>query len=206
LSDEPNAAGLQVRHAALRLSHPEWSRAAWGGVALGAAVASILAAPGLSGLLGAALACVMIAVAAVDARHFVIPDLLVLAGLVLGLVAAALDRSEAMTTAVAAAVLRGFLLALIFFVFRAAYRSIRGRDGIGLGDVKLAAVAGVWLSAMGAAIAIDIAALSALVVVVVRMFCGERVGATTVIPFGLFFAPAIWIAWLFEAISPRFLG
>lgn len=204
MSDEPISAGLTARRTALRLSQPAWVYGAWGAVALGAAAASLLAAPGLPGLFGAMLACIMIGIAAVDARHFIIPDVLVLAALVLGL-AAALDRSDALTTAFTLPLLRGVALALAFFVFRAAYRAIRGRDGIGLGDVKLAGVAGVWLTTMGGAIAIDIAALSALAVVVIRMLRGERVSGRTVIPFGLFFAPAIWIAWLFEVLSPRLL-
>ena len=182
------------------------SYALWGAVALCAAVASIMAAPGLPGGLGAALAVVMIAIAAIDARRFVIPDLLVAAGLALGFVAASRDQSSPLTTALLDAVLRGLVLASAFFAFRAAYRYLRGREGIGLGDVKLAAVAGVWLPWMAVAIAVDVAALSALAVVLIAAWRGQRVTGTTAVPFGLFFAPAIWIAWLFEAMSVRLAG
>jgi leader peptidase (prepilin peptidase) / N-methyltransferase len=34
---------------------------------------------------------------------------------------------------------------ILFCVFRAVYRTLRGLDGMRFGDVKLAAVAGVWL-------------------------------------------------------------
>jgi len=188
------------------MSSAPWSYAAWGVAALCAVVASILVEPGLLGVLGGALAVVMIAIAAIDARRFVIPNELVLAGLLLGLVAAAIDRSDLMTTALLGAAGRGVVLALAFWAFRTAYRRLRGREGIGLGDVKLAAVAGTWLGWTAAAVAVDIAALSALAAVLVQAFRGRRVSAKTPVPFGLFFAPAIWIAWLFAALSTRLIG
>ncbi|HUD89157.1 MAG TPA: A24 family peptidase [Xanthobacteraceae bacterium] len=182
------------------------SYAVWGAAALCAAVASIMAEPGIPGLLGAGLAVVMIAIAAVDARRFVIPDLLVVAALALGFAAAARDPSSPLTMALLDAALRGIALALAFFLFRAAYRYLRGREGIGLGDVKLAAVAGVWLPWMAVAVAVDVAALSALAVVLIAAWRGQRITGTTAVPFGLFFAPAIWIAWLVEAMSVRLAG
>ena len=44
----------------------------------------------------------------------------------------------------------------------ARYRRWRGRDGLGLGDIKLAAVAGAWLSLVTFFATIEFAALSAL--------------------------------------------
>jgi leader peptidase (prepilin peptidase)/N-methyltransferase len=218
LPDEPLAAtdraGIllgaaeRIKSATSRMSHFLWSYRAWGAVALCAVAASVLAAPGLSGVLGGGLAVVMIAIAAIDARRFVIPDKLVLAGLLLGFVEASISQSELVTTALLGSALlgsalRSIALALAFWGFRTAYRRIRGREGIGLGDVKLAAVAGAWLGWTAAALAIDIAALSALAVVLIRALRGQRVTSTTAVPFGLFFAPAIWLAWLFAAMSLR---
>jgi leader peptidase (prepilin peptidase) / N-methyltransferase len=173
---------------------------------VGSMAASIAAAPGIAGLMGAALAAIMIAIAAVDARHFVIPDKLVLAGLVAGLVDAAVARPEQFASGFANAALRGVVLALLFLGCRMLYRRLRGREGIGLGDVKLAAVAGVWLNWMSIAVAVDVAALSALTAVLIQVVCGRRVSGAAAIPFGLFFAPAIWLAWLLEAMGTRLMG
>lgn len=187
------------------MSHPAWSYAGWGALALFAVGASVAVAPRPSGGLGGGLAVVMIAIAVIDARRFIIPNELVLAGLLLGFVAALVDRSEFVTTALLGTAVRSVTLALAFWGFRTAYRLIRGREGIGLGDVKLAAVAGAWLGWMAIALAVDIAALSALAAVLIRALRGQPVTGKTPVPFGLFFAPAIWIAWLFEAISTRLI-
>jgi leader peptidase (prepilin peptidase) / N-methyltransferase len=77
---------------------------------------------------------------------------------------------------------------------------------MGLGDVKLAAVAGVWLDWMGISVAVDLAALTALGAVLVHAIRGGQVTGNSAIPFGLFFAPAIWLAWLLETISERLIG
>jgi leader peptidase (prepilin peptidase)/N-methyltransferase len=50
-------------------------------------------------------------------------------------------------------------------------------------------------------IAIEIAAFAALIIYAVRQFLlGRPISATSRLPFGLFFAPAIWICWLLETI------
>jgi leader peptidase (prepilin peptidase) / N-methyltransferase len=172
-------------------------------VAVAAVVVSLLAAPGLAGVLAAALALDVIAIAAIDARRFIIPDELTLAALVLGIANAGLDPwSEgwsAVFASIGAALLRGAVLAGCFFALRALYARLRGREGIGLGDVKLAGAGGVWLAWTTIPVAIEIAALAALAVYVVRQLVGGRlISATARMPFGLFLAPAIWLGWLLE--------
>jgi leader peptidase (prepilin peptidase)/N-methyltransferase len=111
-----------------------------------------------------------------------------------------------MWQAAAIAFARGAVLALLFYALRALYRRLRGRQGIGLGDVKLAAVAGTWLDWLTLPIAIEIAALAALGVIGIRYYAsGRRRDAALKFPFGLFLAPSIWACWLLEAtlLAPR---
>jgi leader peptidase (prepilin peptidase)/N-methyltransferase len=165
-----------------------------------AVAASIALVPGIAGWLGAGLALAMLAIAAIDARRFIIPDPLNATGLALGLLHAAAVGEGGVVSALGAAALRGGALALMFLALRALYLRLRGRQGIGLGDVKLAAVAGVWLGWIAMPIAIEIAALSALAIYATRHFILRRpVHAGTRLPFGLFFAPAIWLGWLLQA-------
>ena len=167
--------------------------------ATAAALASFAAAPEVRGALGAGLACIMLAIAVIDARRFIIPNELVAAGFVLGLVHAGFVASPVIA-GVALATLRSTILAAIFLAIRIGYRRLRGRDGIGLGDVKLAAVAGAWLDWQTIPLAIEIAALSALAFYVLRQWTlGRPLRATTRLPLGLFLAPAIWLGWLLES-------
>jgi leader peptidase (prepilin peptidase)/N-methyltransferase len=168
------------------------------GVAIAAVAASIAVAPNAGGVLAAGLALIVIAIAIVDARYFVIPDELNLAGFAFGLAYAGLTAHSALE-AIALAMLRGLALALVFLAVRAMYQRLRGRQGIGLGDVKLAAVAGVWLDWQIMPIAVNIAALAALAVYLTRQLAlGRPVRSTSRLPFGLFFAPAIWVGWVLD--------
>jgi leader peptidase (prepilin peptidase)/N-methyltransferase len=179
-----------------------WSLAERVGIAIAAlagVAASLYAAPGVAGLCGAALALIMLAIAVIDQRRFLIPNELTAAAAALGLVHAAVTEPDAMAQAIAWSVARGAVLALLFFALRAAYARVRGREGMGLGDVKLAGAGGVWLSWHAIPIAIEIAALSALAAIALKHVLGQRrLHATTRLPFGLFLAPAIWLAWLFQ--------
>jgi leader peptidase (prepilin peptidase) / N-methyltransferase len=167
--------------------------------------ASLLLLPDARGVAGGGLALLMIAIAVVDARRFIIPDELTMAALALGFVHAALWDTDALLPALATAALRGAALGACFWALRIAYARMRGREGIGLGDVKLAGVAGVWLDWATMPVAVEIAALAALAAYAIRHFRGGRRARTAIrMPFGLFFAPAIWIGWLLESMLPLF--
>lgn len=170
-------------------------------LALAAASAAIVAVPGLHGLLGAGLALLMLAIAAIDARHFIIPDELTAAALGLGLVNAATQEADTVLAGLGSSVLRGAVLAACFLAVRAGYFRLRGRQGLGLGDVKLAGAAGVWLGWTMMPVAVEIAALAAIALYALRQFLGGRpISATGRLPFGLFLAPTIWICWLLESV------
>jgi len=165
--------------------------------------ASLVLLPNVYGVIGGGLAILMIAIAVIDARRFIIPDELTAAALALGFLHAVIQESDVILQALATAALRGAVVALAFFGLRVLYRRVRGREGIGLGDVKLAGVAGVWLDWGTIPIAIEIAALAALAVYATRLlYRGGSVRPMTKLPFGLFLAPAIWLSWLLDA---RFL-
>lgn len=168
-------------------------------IAAAAFVASLVVAPGVPGWLGGGLALIVIAIAVIDARFFIIPNELSLAALMLALANAAVRAPDFMWSAIGFALLRGVVLGLLFYALAALYRMVRGREGLGLGDVKLAVVAGAWLDWMSAPIAIEIAALAAISVFAVQYFAGRQTLDTTAkLPFGLFLAPSIWLAWLVE--------
>jgi leader peptidase (prepilin peptidase) / N-methyltransferase len=166
-------------------------------MAVGAVSASFAVAPGWLSVAGATLAVLMLAIAAIDRRRFIIPDQLNALASFVGLIAVALNGEVLEAEAITYAIVRAAVMFGIFFAFRAGYRSLRGREGMGFGDVKLAAVAGLWLNWTDLPIAVDIAALSALASVLFSRMMGKEWKLTEKLPFGLFFAPAIWVCWLF---------
>jgi leader peptidase (prepilin peptidase)/N-methyltransferase len=176
-------------------------QAALGLALLAAVVCSLLAAPGPDGLSGAFLAALMLAIAVVDSRRYIIPNELTTAAMALALLRAGAIGPDAEWRAVAWAALRAAAVALPFLALMIGYRRWRGRDGLGLGDIKLAAVAGAWLSVVTVFAVIELAALSALGAYIVSGAINKRpLKATAFLPFGLFLAPAIWIGWLVEAL------
>ena len=122
---------------------------------------------------------------------------------VLGLINNVIRDAPSLIEPVAFAALRGVSLALMFFALREIHGRLRRREGIGLGDVKLAGVAGVWLDWPTIPLAIEMAALAGLAAyLAVKIRSGEPMRSTNRLPFGLFLAPAIWAAWLFETMLP----
>lgn len=168
-------------------------------IAMGAGGVSIISSPGLIGILGVGLALLMLTIALIDWRCFIIPNELTGASFALALVHAALLEPNAIPAAMAFAVVRGAVLASVILLIRYTYSQLRGREGIGLGDVKLAGVAGAWLDWPFMPIVVEIAACAALLIYLARQYAyGRPVSATSRLPFGVFFAPAIWICWMLE--------
>ena len=173
-------------------------------ILIAATAISLIVSTNARGILGALLAALTIAIAVTDARRWIIPDELNAAAFVLGHLHAALTAQEPVWQAMAMALARALVVALLFYGLLVGYRMLRGHDGLGLGDVKLASVAGLWLDWLGLAAAIEIAALSALAAyVMVSLFAGRRLRSSAALPLGLFLAPSIWLAWLGETILSR---
>jgi leader peptidase (prepilin peptidase) / N-methyltransferase len=166
---------------------------------------SFAASPDWRGAFGAALALLMLAIALSDFRHFIVPDVLSASAFVLGLIFAALFDDAPLAETILTCLLRAAAAALPLLALMLFYEWWRGRPGLGLGDVKLAAVAGAWLDWFTIVGVIEAAALAALAAYVVWRYVLHRpIVATTPLPFGLFLAPAIWAGWLAEAALSRY--
>jgi leader peptidase (prepilin peptidase)/N-methyltransferase len=170
-------------------------------VLLAAVSASLIAVPGAEGLAGGFLACLMVAIMVVDSRRYVIPNELTAAAMALALLRAAVISADVDPHPVIMTVCRSAVTALPFLLLMLGYRRWRGREGVGFGDVKLAAVAGAWLGWVTILATIEFATLSALgVYLLSALIRKRRIKATAFLPFGAFLAPAIWIGWLVEAL------
>jgi leader peptidase (prepilin peptidase) / N-methyltransferase len=150
---------------------------------------------------GAGLAAALLAIALIDRRSFLIPDWLSLPLIPLGLVAAgsAIDpRAHAFVPV--HHVLGAAAGAGLLYLVALGYRRWRGRDGMGLGDVKLAAAAGAWVGLEPLAHVLLLACAGAFASLAVMALNGRAVAIvpTMALPFGTFLAPAIWLVWLWQ--------
>jgi leader peptidase (prepilin peptidase)/N-methyltransferase len=140
-----------------------------------------------------ALLCLLSGVLAwIDIRHGIIPDWLnaTIAGLglskavVAGGVLAGLD-----------AACEGAAIGVVFWLLRRLYFAFRKIQGLGLGDVKFLAAAGLWIGVAGLPILLVVATLTALACAGVMQFTGRQLTAQTSMSFGPFLAIGLLFAW-----------
>lgn len=136
------------------------------------------------------LAVLLCAVAIVDARTLRIPDGLNAALLACGFIATwALGLDWISRVAGAGA---GYLsLAGIAWAFR----RLRGKEGLGLGDAKLMGAAGAWIGWQGLPFALLFAASVGLAFVAARAVLARGQEAGAYLPFGPFLAAGVFLVW-----------
>jgi leader peptidase (prepilin peptidase)/N-methyltransferase len=139
----------------------------------------------------------LLALGWIDARHWLLPDVLTLPLLVLGLALAAVSAPEDLADHAAAAMLGYLALRAVAWI----YQRLRHREGLGQGDAKLFAAAGGWLGTAVLAPVILLAALAALATAIGLSLAGTRMRAHSALPFGPFLALATWLLWLFGPFS-----
>lgn len=152
----------------------------------------MLATPGQAGWMGALFGWLLVALAALDLKHFWLPDrltgailLVALASGLTGVAPPLLDR--AIGTVVGYAV-----LAAIAF----GYRVIRNREGLGGGDPKLLGAIGAMLGWQALPFVVLGASSIGLAFVLLRMAGGQTVSATDRLPFGALMALAAFPVWM----------
>jgi leader peptidase (prepilin peptidase)/N-methyltransferase len=154
-------------------------------------------------LVSCLLGWAMLAIAVVDARRFIIPDVLSLPAIPAGLLASGRLLEPSVAEIVRIDHVIGMLAGgLGLWLVRAAYFRVRQREGLGLGDVKLAAVAGAWIGWQSLSDVILLAAALALsLVIALGLVRGKELSAAARVPFGCFLAPSIWLVWALGALG-----
>ncbi len=156
-----------------------------------ATLAVVLLDP-LPALLAALVGWVLLAAALVDRRTLLLPDLLTLPLIAAGLAAAGLRLAPASPLGS----LAGALLGLGGTALLAeAYRRLRGREGLGVGDAKLLAAAGAWLGPGSLPLVVLIGAAAALAA---ALLTGAHRRPQEPVPFGPWLALGFWSVLLVE--------
>lgn len=183
----------------------------WVELLTGSYFALLVALQGLS--VDTALACVfaavLVAVFFIDLEHFIIPDELNLAGVLVGVARdgwklwthapgwalARIPLGNGQALHVPRSLATGLACAGLMWAVAAGGTLLFRRDAMGLGDVKLAAAIGANLTAGAALIAIFLGVVAGAVIGV-ALILGRRAGWHAEIPFGPFLVFGVMIALL----------
>ena len=175
------------------------------GVGAMLALASVVFLPWSVAIASSVLGILMIAGAEVDARTYLLPDVVTFGATLAGIVAAPfidpLDAWSDPWLAGASAVARALGCAAVLSLLRAGYAQMRHQEGLGLGDVKLAAAVGAWLPPDAIPFCFGLAASAALVSALIAQLRGHIVERVTRLPFGAFLCPSLWLVFYAYALS-----
>jgi leader peptidase (prepilin peptidase) / N-methyltransferase len=141
-----------------------------------------------------------IVLAWIDIRDGIIPDWLNLIVAGLGLAKAVIVGGFLAGIEAAAA---GIVSGLIFWLLRRLYFGWRKIQGLGLGDVKFLAAAGIWIGLAGLPTLLLTAALTALAAAAVMQYAGRDMNRGTSLPFGPFLTIGLLLALVVQQIIDR---
>src|SRR5438093_3814213 len=175
-------------------------------IGAGGALALISAAflPWPVAIASTVLGILMIAGADVDARTFLLPDAVTFGATLAGIMAAPLIDPLGPWSdpwlAGASAAARAIGCAAVLALLRGSYARMRRREGLGFGDVKLAAAVGAWLPLDAIPLCFALAASAALLSALIALLRGEIIERATRLPFGAFLCPSLWLVFYAGAL------
>jgi leader peptidase (prepilin peptidase)/N-methyltransferase len=127
-----------------------------------------------------AFACALLVIALVDLDHQIIPDAISLPGIPAGLLASAV-----LPVTFRDAALGAILGAGVLYLVAKGYLAVTGREGMGLGDVKLLAMIGAFLGWQAVLFSLLTASVTGATVMAVVLTLARR-GLRRAFPFGPF--------------------
>lgn len=159
------------------------------------AITAIAAHPLPAAIFTAILGWWLFLLAALDVEHQWLPDRLTLPLIAAGLPVAWAGIGPPLPDRLIGAFVGFAALALI----AAAYKAVRGREGLGGGDPKMLAAIGAWLGWPLLPFVLLGAGLIGFAVIILSHLRGHRVQATDRLPLGTLMALAAWPIWLVVA-------
>lgn len=169
----------------------------------GISIAALVWAPPALVLFTLLLGWLLLALAAIDLKTFLLPDVLNAGVLLLGAVMVGMTRADAWVMHVAGAVIGYGVL----WAVETAYRRLKGIDGLGRGDAKLLGALGIWVGALGLPPVLLIASLSGLLAaLVLAVKDGRGVSGQSAIAFGPWIALGGYAVWLMQQAAAPLPG
>jgi leader peptidase (prepilin peptidase)/N-methyltransferase len=165
--------------------------------ALAIAIWCLILVPGALAWVGCIYGWTLLALAGIDLRSFRLPYRITLPLASVGLLVQSLIGLANLLDGLLGMTIGSSLFILIAW----AYRRLRGRDGLGEGDVGLLAAIGAWVGWQGIPAVILIAGLSGLAWVCIHALLRRPLGRTEWLPFGPHLCLGGWITWLYGPIQ-----
>lgn len=154
----------------------------------GLTLASLLLAPTLAAaVVWTLFSLALLAVVFIDLDFRIIPDPISLPGIFAGLIWSIFSPLGILDALLGVLAGGGGLLLIAIL-----YEKITGREGLGMGDVKLMAMVGAFLGWQGALGTLLVGSLAGSIVGATLIARGKGTGQTA-LPFGTFLAPAAWV-------------
>jgi len=138
----------------------------------------------------------LVILTAFDVLAFTLPNELTLSLGAGGLLLALAEGLDSFQQSVLGFVAGGVSLALVSFL----YRYLRGREGLGFGDVKLFAAAGAWVKLDGLPSVLLIGSLLGLVYAVFMFRRAPADAARQMVPLGAGLCAGVWITWIYGPV------
>jgi leader peptidase (prepilin peptidase)/N-methyltransferase len=139
----------------------------------------------------------LLALAVMDLRSMFLADALTLPLIPAGLAVCLWMEPDTIWTHMAGAVAGAAVLAALSW----GYFRLRGREGLGLGDVKLMAAAGAWVGVGGLGTVILWAVMVNAIMLALEALRGRPLSGTTQVPLGTGLATGLWLTWLYGPVS-----
>jgi leader peptidase (prepilin peptidase)/N-methyltransferase len=193
------AAWVSVRLPAMEAA-PALSARRAGAIGLAALVLGAWAGLGLAwpvSVPGALFAVALLLIAVIDAEHFWLPNILTLPLGAAGLAASAFIGPGSFLDHLLGAILGFVVLAGL----AAAYKRLRGRDGLGGGDARLLGAIGAWVGWAGLPSVVVWASLAGLSWVLARVIARRAPSLDTALPYGTYLAIGAWLTWLYGPLG-----
>lgn len=139
----------------------------------------------------------LVSLAVIDVVSLRLPNVLTYPLIGIGLALAAPLGTDALISRLVGAT-AGFL---VLFAVSRAYRALRGREGLGLGDAKLLAGAGAWLGWMPLPWVVLIGCVASLLGVAAMAILRRETVRAGRIPFGAGLALGLMTVWLLKPLG-----
>jgi leader peptidase (prepilin peptidase)/N-methyltransferase len=165
----------------------------------GAVVAAFSLAPHQI-IFSAFLAGTMGAIAVEDAHNMRVPDAWNFPAALGGFAASAWEAwagDLSLLAALAHAALSGIVCGGVFYLLRELFFRLRKSEGLGFGDVKLAASGGIWVGWEVFPAVVTVAATVAILWIMAVAMIDRGWSRDRKIPFAVFLAPAVWVCWIY---------